>query len=387
MLSPDRIPSEEDAHHYDARIARRFIEVAGGFWRGETARMAWLLTGGVVAMVLVTIGVNLCINRWNGWFFNALEQKNAATLGTAALAFPLIVAGAAAVGVGMVLARETLQVRWREWLVRHLVQRWLRRDAYALLRKNGLEPANPEYRIADDTRMVVEPMVDFFIGLLNATLTAATFIGILWSFGGSLTIGAGAGGITIPAYLVLAAIIYGAVVSTLVVKVGRPLLHRVGLRNEAEARFRFEIMRIREDATAIAASNGAGDARRGLDGLYDGVVRRWLSIVRKHSHLAWVTNSNGVFVSVFPLFLCAPKYLAGEYTLGDVMMIVPAFVQVQIAISWLVDNFRFVAQAYASANRVVALADAVDATLGAETDNPEDLEMLSGPSIAPYPAA
>ena len=36
-------------------------------------------------------------------------------------------AAQAAIGVGIVLTRETLQVRWRAWIVEQLVDRWLSR--------------------------------------------------------------------------------------------------------------------------------------------------------------------------------------------------------------------------------------------------------------------
>ena len=79
--------------------------------------------------------------------------------------FALIIAAMAAIGVGIVLTRETLQVRWRAWIVEHLVDRWLSRQRFYHLNVTGKEPPNPEYRISDDTRWATEPLVDLGIGL------------------------------------------------------------------------------------------------------------------------------------------------------------------------------------------------------------------------------
>ena len=49
-----------------------------------------------------------------------------------------------------------------------------------------------------------------------ALLGAATFLGVLWSIGGSLQ----AGGVTIPAYMVLAAIAYGACAGAVLLTAG-----------------------------------------------------------------------------------------------------------------------------------------------------------------------
>ena len=62
-----------------------------------------------------------------------------------------------------------------------------------------------------------------------------------------------------------------------------------------------------------------------------------------------------------PLLLGAPKFLAGELTLGELMQIATAFTQVQIALNWLIDNAIRLAETLASCQRVVELNDALDA--------------------------
>ena len=110
------------------------------------------------------------------------------------LVFALIIAAMAAIGVGIVLTRETLQVRWRAWLVEHLVARWLGNQRFYHLNVTGKEPPNPEYRISDDTRWATEPLVDLGIGLVLAVVGAAAFISILWTVGGSITFDLGSAG-------------------------------------------------------------------------------------------------------------------------------------------------------------------------------------------------
>ncbi len=58
---------------------------------------------------------------------------------------------------------------------------------------------------------------------------------------------------------------------------------------------------------------------------------------------------------IVPLILCSPKYLAGEMSLGQVMQAASAFVTVQIAFNWLVDNYPRLADWTASARRVSGL--------------------------------
>ncbi|MEQ1612374.1 MAG: ATP-binding cassette domain-containing protein, partial [Hyphomicrobiaceae bacterium] len=203
--------------------------------------------------------------------------------------------------------------------------------------------------------------VDCGIGLFLALIGAATFISILWSVGGSLPVTIGSTTITIPAYMVLAALAYGILASTLMLRVGRPLIGSVVTKNEAEGHFRFALMRVRDNAESIALSRGAVDEKQLAGSLYDTLVSRWLAIVRQHGNLTWITNASGPLIPIFPLLVATPKYLSGTLSLGEVMQLAAAFVQVQVAISWIVDNYNKIADWYASARRIIELTDAAQA--------------------------
>ncbi len=69
-------------------------------------------------------------------------------------------------------------------------------------------------------------------------------------------------------------------------------------------------------------------------------------------------------IPIIPLLFAAPKYISGDLSLGQVTQLAAAFVQVQIAISWVVDNYSRVAEWYASARRVMDIVDACDAIDG-----------------------
>ncbi|MDF2115209.1 SbmA/BacA-like family transporter [Roseiarcaceae bacterium H3SJ34-1] len=337
----------------------RFSRFAGGFWRGPNARTAWVWTLGLAFCLVLKLGVDVATNRWNRWFFDALERRDGSSAMVAVLAFAILVACVAAVGVCIVLTRETLQVRWREWCTRRLLDRWLRRQRFYRLATGSAMP-NPEYRISDDVRMATEPLTDFAIGLFTAVLAAATFVSILWSVGGSLDVTVSGEVYRVPAFMVLGAVAYGITVSTLIPIVGHKLSGVAAAKNEAEARFRFEMIRLRENAEGVIMAGGETAARSRLDTTYTGLVRQWLRLVRQHGNVTWVMNANSALIPVVPLLLCAPKYLAGELTLGEVMQLASAFAQVQVAIAWLVDNYRAIAEWFASARRVVELVDAFD---------------------------
>jgi putative ATP-binding cassette transporter len=83
-------------------------------------------------------------------------------------------------------------------------------------------------------------------------------------------------------------------------------------------------------------------------------------MARQYMRTMFVSHGNFIIASVIPVILCAPKYLAGEMTLGTVMQAAAAFVQVQYAFNWIVDNYPRLAEWTASARRASNLLVAVD---------------------------
>jgi vitamin B12/bleomycin/antimicrobial peptide transport system ATP-binding/permease protein len=102
-----------------------------------------------------------------------------------------------------------------------VISRWLANRHFYQLTIVRTEADNPEARIEEDSRLAIELLVDFSLGVLNAFLAAVSFIGILWVVGGSLTVG----GYSIPGYMVFACI-YSAITTLSMFLLGRPLVRK-----------------------------------------------------------------------------------------------------------------------------------------------------------------
>jgi vitamin B12/bleomycin/antimicrobial peptide transport system ATP-binding/permease protein len=337
-----------------------FLKFAGGFWRGEHAARAWFLTIAVLVTLLAQIAAQLGINWWNRVFFDALEKKNTMAIWAAIGWLPLIVAGSALCVTSVVVARFLLQVRWREWLTMRIAGWWIADQRYYRLGFVAPEMNAPEYRIADDVRLAVEPLVDFVTGLLSAVITAITFAAVLWTVAGSISVPMGGSTVTIPAYMVLAALIYAIVASGSAYLVGKPLVERVGAKNEAEAQLRAEMTRLRENGESIALIRGDSDELASVGGRYRTLVDAWLAVIKRQGVMGLVLNTNGALFPIIPLLLVTPKYLEGNMTLGGVMQVVAAFGAVQGALIWFVDNSVRLAEWFASVARVQELTRSLD---------------------------
>ena len=341
-------------------LLAKFWDAALGFWGRDAGPTAWFLTGGIVAVTLVNVFVQYRINVWYRTMFDALEQKDTnAVLAQALLFLPLTVANVT-LAVGALQARMTTQRRWRAWLNGHVLDRWLTKGRYYQLNLVGGDHANPEYRISDDLRLAVDAPVDFATGIFAAAASAITFIGVLWFIGGALTFEVAGRTVAVPGFLVIAAVLYAVVASGSMVMIGRRFVGVSERKNQAEAEYRYGLTRLRENGESIALLGGEDEERTGLDAAFATVLRRWREVLGQWRRTTVVSQTSAAFVPVIPIILCAPKYVAGTMSLGQVMQASSAFVTVQVAFNWVVDNYPRLADWTASARRVASLIASLD---------------------------
>ena len=361
------LPADEASNRLRRRLLlARFWRSARGFWGPHGDRLAWLLTGTILLTVLLYLAASYGMNVWNRAIFDALERRDGGTVLYLSLIYVPLLVASVAVMLLQVYARMTTQRRWRAWLNNHLLDRWLKNGRYYQLNLVGGDHQNPEYRIADDVRVATESPVEFATGLLTAVLSAVTFILVLWTIGGALTFTIAGATITIPGFLVVAAMIYAVLASGSMVFIGRRFITVSENKNQAEAEYRYVLTRLRENGESIAVLGGEEEERNAVDGSLTNVLRRWRQICFQTVRTTIVSQTSGYIAPVLPIILCAPKFLNGTMTLGQVMQAASAFTIVQAAFNWLVDNYPRLADWTASARRVASLMVSLDALERAE---------------------
>jgi putative ATP-binding cassette transporter len=341
-------------------LIRRFWASARGYWSGDTRQTAWLLTIGLVALILIQIALQYRMNIWSRDIFNSLEKKDGDAVSTQALIFVPLVVTTVALAIVAVYGRMTLQRKWREWLTNHLVGKWLANGRYYQLDLVTGDHQNPEGRIGEDARNATDAPIDFVVGILSAVISAVTFVGVLWLVGGNLTLGTPEAPIVIPGFLVIAAVIYAIITSTAVIMVANRFVAVSERTNQTEAEFRYALTRVRENGESIALLGGEKEERAGLKLSLAAVILEWRNLCHQHMRYTLVSNAHWLIAPVVTLVLCAPKYVSGEMTLGGVMQAAAAFVQVQSAFNWLLDNYPRLAGWVASARRVGSLLTSID---------------------------
>jgi vitamin B12/bleomycin/antimicrobial peptide transport system ATP-binding/permease protein len=361
-LSPEE--AEQIRRHY---LLKRFWISAKGFWGVAGGSLAWVLTGGLLVLIFLQLSFQYGINLWNRAIFDALEKRDAAVvLQLTAVFFPLAI-GSVLLGVIQVYTRMGIQRRWRAWLTSSVISRWLKNGRYYQLNLVSGDHQNPEYRIAEDLRVATDAPIDFATGVTSAFLSATTFIIVLWTIGGALTLTIAGATVTIPGFLVVAAVLYAAIASGSMVVIGRNFVAISESKNQTEAEYRYALMRVRENGESIALLGGEEEERSGIDRSFGKVLKQWALLCGQHMRTTIVSQGSSLIAPVIPILLCAPKFLEGSMTLGQVMQAASAFTIVQSAFGWLVDNYPRLAEWNAGARRIASLMMSLDGLERAET--------------------
>jgi vitamin B12/bleomycin/antimicrobial peptide transport system ATP-binding/permease protein len=350
------------------------------FTRSDERRTAWALLAAVIAMQLMLVGMNVVLSFWGNAFFNSLQEKDWNSFISLLLTWKVTPSGilpgfcgVAAlyilIAVYRIYLTQWLQIRWRRWMTKNFLDAWLGERAYyriSLLKpgagSTGTE--NPDQRIAEDLRAFIGDSVagergilSLGVDLMSNVVTLFSFIAILWTLSGPLTVF----GFTIPGYMVWVALLYSAVGTVATHFVGRPLAILNFMKQRAEADFRFSLVRLRENTEGVALQGGEDEEKRGLLTRFEALAANWWQLMRRYKMLTALTAGYGQVASVFPIVVAAPRYFAGQIPLGALTQTSGAFGQVQGAMSWFVDTYAALASWRATVERLSTFRRAIDA--------------------------
>jgi putative ATP-binding cassette transporter len=346
--------------------ARKVWALAAPYFRSEER---WKARGLLLAIVLLNLGtvyMAVQFNEWNRLFYDALQNKDQAVFWQQLLRFTYLAFSFIVIAVYKFYLTQLLEVRWRSWMTRNYLQRWLANKAFyrmelARFSAAGGTPDNPDQRIQEDLNLFTTYTVSLSMGLLNAVVTLVSFVGILWGLSGGFTFSAGGSTYQIHGFMVWAAIAYCIAGSVVTHFIGRKQIPLNFQQQRYEADFRHHMVRVREYSEAIALDKGEPVEREHLDLRFSSVLANYLRLIRAQKNLIWFTTFFGQAALIFPFLVAAPRYFSGSIQLGEVMQIASAFGEVQNSLAWFVDNYSRLAEWRATTDRLTSFEESLAA--------------------------
>ncbi len=334
----------------------------------------WQARGLLLAIVLLNLGtvfMAVQFNDWNGVFYDALQNKNEPVFWQQLARFTYLAFGSIAIAVYKFYLTQVLEMRWRQWMTSHYLQRWLSNQTFYKLEltrfsnptKNALDSAintdNPDQRISEDVNQFTTQTISLCMGLLNSLVTLVSFVGILWGLSGAFSFAFGGSSYTIPGYMLWAAVVYCAVGSVLTHYIGKSQIKLNFFQQKYEADFRHHMVRVREYSESIALDKGESVEKTQLDTRFTTVISNYLALIKAQKNLIWFTSFFGQAAIIFPFLVASPRFFSGAIQLGQLMQISSAFGQVQNSLSWFVDSYSGLASWRATTDRLTSFDESM----------------------------
>jgi putative ATP-binding cassette transporter len=342
------------------------------YFRSEDRWAGRALLAALITCELSIVGIVVLLNQWYNRFYNSLQDRNWDIFVNELLYYCFLAAIATVLQVYQLYLNQWLQIRWRRWMTKHYLEHWLEKATHYRMQLLGDAADNPDQRIADDIRMFIERTLTIGVGLLGAIVTLGSFIVILWTLSAAAPATMFGVSISIPGYLVWAALIYAILGTTFTHLIGRRLVDLNFNQQRFEADFRFNLVRVRENSEQIALLAGEKAETDRLLTRFGRVVSNWHLIMSRQKHLTFFTTGYTRFATVFPFIVVSPAYFAGLMQLGGLVQTAGAFNSVETALSFFINVYRDLAEWRAVIARLDGFNRSIGTARGTATTSPRE---------------
>ncbi|MFM7181550.1 MAG: ABC transporter ATP-binding protein/permease [Verrucomicrobiales bacterium] len=324
--------------------ARRFREALRMLARspqGSSAKRFALL---LLVLMLAVNGLNV-INSYVGRdFMSSIENSNPDAFLRYALIYVGVFAGSTLVGVFYRFCEERIGLLWREQLTWDFAKAYVEdRTYYRLDSSGGIR--NPDQRITDDVRAFTTTSLSFTLLLINGTVTALSFSGVLWS---------------ISPLLFTVAVVYAICGSAITILYGRPLIRLNYNQLDMEANFRADLIHIRENSESIALAHREGRFSKRLDKHLRELAGNYRRIIGVNRNLGFFTTGYNYLIQIIPALIVAPLFMRGDFEFGVITQSAMAFGTLLGAFSIIVTQFQSISAFAAVTARLFVLREGME---------------------------
>lgn len=323
---------------------RSFWRVAAPYWKSSEKWGALTLLLLLLLVSFISAGLLVLVSLFLGEVTSALAAQESARFSQALVMFM----GVIVVGVPLLSLKTYVQAKlslhWRNWLTQQFLHQYL--DTSQFYQLNSVSNIdNPDQRIAEDIKIFTQQSLFFAIVLFDSILQLVAFTGVLWSISQSLMV-----------FLILYAL-FGTFITTAVF--GRQLISINFEQLKREADFRFSLVRVRENAEAIAFYQGQEPESQQVWQRFLGAFRNFQHLIRWQLGLNLFQNSYQYFTFLLPALILSPSILAGEREVGVEAQAGTAFRIILLALALVVKQFEQLTALIASIKRLDGMENAL----------------------------
>lgn len=317
--------TNEERPGFNARLLHRFKDIAAPYWTSEERWRAAGLLAVLMALLLAQTGFAVAFNHETGEFTSALAARDADRFWDSIRRFLMWLAFAVPIYALYYFVRDTLGLRWRRWMTFHFLGRYLGHRAYYKLNAQP-ELDNPDQRIAEDINSLTSQSLYFSMIALGSVIQLVAFTGVLWNISRLLVV-------VLIGYAIFATFFTTAVFGKRLIPLNFTQLQR-------EADFRFNLVRVRENAEPIAFYDGEPREMTALQRVFGFAYRNYQKVLRWQLKLNLFQYAHSFLTLALPSIVVAPQVLDGTLEVGAAVQAAGAFSAILSALTVVVEHFE-----------------------------------------------
>jgi len=328
-------------HRLNLKLLKRCIRHAKPYWFSKDKRSARWLLFALFLLLLASTQFDVLFNKQSGEFTSALAAQDGPRFWHSIRVFFGLLVVAVPIYAFYAFVRSKLALNWRRWMTDRFLERYFNhRGYYHLLTQPEID--NPDQRISDDIYSFTQQSLTFLLVFANAILQLIAFGRVLWS---------------ISSFLLLIVVLYAAVATAVSFGLfGEKMVSLYFTQRQREANFRFGLVRIRENAEAIALYHGEAQEKSQLRRLYASVFSNGKDLINWSLRLNFFYYGNSFLTMVIPTLIIAPRVLSGELEVGSIVQATGAFSAILTSLTLLLDNLESLSRFAASVDRLETFA-------------------------------
>ena len=327
------------------KLLQRAVDLARPYWVSEEKRKARQLLILLIVLLVADTEFNVLFNEQSGEFTSALAAQDGPRFWHSIRQFFILLTGAVPIYSFYYYVRDRSALNWRRWLTKHILDRYFARHAfYELLSRTEVD--NPDQRISEDVAAFTQQSLGFLLLAVGAIFQLTAFSRVLW---------------TISPWLVLFLILYAtAGTMTGFGFFGEKMVTLYFNQRRREADFRFSLVRVRENAEAIALYHGERQEQAQVEGLFGQAFANFDRLIRLTLRLNFFQYSYSLITLALPSIIIAPRVLSGELEVGRIVQAAGAFAAILTALNLLVDSLESLSRFAAGVERLDTLSQALE---------------------------
>ena len=350
-----------EKQHIFAVTFQRFRKELILLARSSAGPQAFTLLGCLILLMLAINGMNVLNSYVGRDFMSAIEHKDEDGFGKFAWLYICVFACSTVLGVYFRFCESRLSLLWRGQLTRRFMESYMSQRTYYKLDADG-KVANPDQRIAEDVNAFTTTTLSFILLILNGTMTAVSFSGVLWS---------------ISPLLFGVAVAYAMGGSLFAIWLGRPLIRLNYNQLDMEANFRAALIHVRENSESIALSHREGRFKARLNKRLDELILNMRRLIGVNRNLGFFTTGYNYLIQIIPALLVAPLFMQDKVEFGVITQSAMAFATLLGAFSLIVTQFQSISAFTAVTARLYGLSEAIDKAMA---DKSCDIKVVEHPS-------